>query len=113
MPQLAYAVSDLQQNVEQATVGDLVHANNVLNTAWRSVQQGQKLRFLDLGPDLTWEVQHSHPKAKPRRIPTDLGFAAIHDASFMGQPKGRFAECLLLNVMLYETLRRKSPDTPN
>merc|ERR1712012_1002763 len=33
MPQLAYSVSDLQQKVSQATVGDLVHANNVLNLA--------------------------------------------------------------------------------
>ena len=87
MPQLSYAVSDLQQKVEQATVADLAHANNVLSMALRSVQQEQKLKLLDTGSELTWEVHHSHPKAKPRRIPTDLGFAAVHDASFMGQQK--------------------------
>ena len=38
MPQLAYSVSDLQQKVSQATVGDLVHANNVLNMAKKNVE---------------------------------------------------------------------------
>ena len=66
---------------------------------------GQKLKFLDLGPDFTWEAQHSHPKVKPRRVPTDLGFAAIRDASFMGQPKegSQSAYCLMLcSTKLYE-----------
>ena len=45
MPQLAYSVSDLQQKVSQATVGDLVHANNVLNLAKKNVEDGQTLRF--------------------------------------------------------------------
>ena len=105
MPQLSYAVSHLQQQVEQATVSDLVHANNVLNMAKKSVQQGHRQKNLDWGPDLIWEVQHSHPKEKPRRIPKDLGFAAIHDASFMGQPKegSQSAYCLMLcSTKLYE-----------
>ena len=59
MPQLAYAVSDLQQKVAEATVGDLVHANNVLNAAKRQADQGQKLHFKDLGPEIRMDVKHS------------------------------------------------------
>ena len=43
MPQIAYSVSDLQQKVAEATIGDLIHANNVLNQAKKNVEQGQKL----------------------------------------------------------------------
>ena len=111
MPQLCYAVSDLQQKVAQATISDLAHANNVLHSAKRSVQQGQKLKFVDLGPDCRMEIQHSYRKHKPqnRRVTEDsqakLGFAAVHDASFMGQPKegSQSAYCLMLcSPRMYE-----------
>ena len=115
MPQLAYSVSDLQQKVAQATVGDLVHANNVLNAAKRQVAQGQKLNFKDLGPDvLRVDVQHSmkHIKTAKKKFSPftrlnfpNLGMAAVHDASFMGQPKegSQSAYCLMLcSTKLYE-----------
>ena len=108
MPQLAYAVSDLQQKVAKATVGDLVHANNVLNVAKRSVQQNQKLNFRDIGETPRMELQHSHrptKKSKPGRLVKGLGMAAVHDASFMGQPNdgSQSAYCLMLcSTKMYE-----------
>ena len=60
MPQLAYSVSDLQQKVSQATAGDLVHANNVLNLAKKNVEDGQVLRFPVLPEEIRMELQHSH-----------------------------------------------------
>jgi len=49
MPQLAYAVSDLQQKTSEATVHDLSHANRVLGLAkqWAKNNQ-QKLIFRPL-----------------------------------------------------------------
>ena len=103
MPQLAYSVSDLQQKVAKSTVGDLVHANNVLNQAKRQVAQGQKLLFQHLGVDTRIELQHSHRKPTKdkkvvRSFPKELGLAAVHDASFMGQPGegSQMAYCLML-----------------
>jgi len=100
MPQLAYNVSDLQQKVSEATIGDLIHANNVLNGAKRNAQMKQKLIFGDLGEDFGMHVHHAYnpsdsKKSKPKgkgkgRVQTklyDLGLAAVHDASFMGQPR--------------------------
>ena len=110
MPQLAYNVSDLQQKVAQATVGDLVHANNVLNLAKKNAQDGQKLIFADLGDDVTLQLQHScKRKSKAdrslRKLTSKLGMAAVHDASFMGQPGegSQSAYCLMLcSTNLYE-----------
>ena len=105
MPFLAYGVSGLQQKVADATVGNLVHANNVLHLAKRCVQQNQKLRFLDLGDDCRMELQHGHGKSNKKSNQCDLGFAAVHDASFMGQPKdaSQCAYCLLLcSTRMYE-----------
>ena len=87
MPFLAYSVSDLQQKVGEATVGDLVHANNILGIAKRSVQQGQKLKFMNFGHESV------------------IGMAAVHDASFMGQPKGGSQQAYALMICpteLYE-----------
>ena len=97
----------------QATVGDLVHANNVLNMAKRNVAQGQKLVFADLGPNTRLDLQHSlvhdhKTKRKPGSIRLkfpELGLAAVHDASFMGQPNegSQYAYCLMLcSTDLYE-----------
>ena len=109
MPQIAYAVSDLQQKVAQAEVNDLVHANNVLFAAKRHAKQGQKLLFQDLGPDVRLEVQHSGGKrskfTKTKLAYPNLGLAAVHDASFMGQPGegSQSAYCLVLcSTKLYE-----------
>ena len=68
MPQLAYSVSDLQQKVSQATVGDLVHANNVLNLAKKNVEDGQVLRFPVLPEEIRMELQHSHDP-RPEKTP--------------------------------------------
>ena len=110
MPQLAYAVSDLQQRVAEAKIGDLVHANNVLHGAMRNVQMGQKLKFLPLGDDVRLELHHSDTTRKGqsrkyRRLPANLGLAAVHDASFMQQPKegSQAAYCLMLcSTKMYE-----------
>ena len=111
MPQITYSVSDLQQKVSEATVGDLVHANNVLNLAKRHVNQGQKLVFKDLGGDSRLEMQHSNrqPSKKgflpAKQLPRGIGMAAVHDASFMGQPRegSQSAYCLMLcSTKLYE-----------
>ena len=111
MPQLAYSVSDLQQRVAEATIGDLVHANNVLASAKRQVAMGQVLQFKDLGDDVRVEVHHSCKAGKHHRSQSKklnfpyLGLAAVHDASFMGQPKegSQGAYCLMLcSTKLYE-----------
>ena len=73
---LAYEVSDLQQKVTEATVGNLVHANKVLSLAKRCVQQDQKLRFLDLGIDCRLGLQHGHSKSRRPLEDDELGFAA-------------------------------------
>ena len=121
MPQLSYLVSDLQQKVAIATVKDLVHANYVLRKAkhWALVDK-QKLVFRDLGPNVTMSWEHSMPKKKNKenRGPNTyksltkqmhnqggLGMAAVHDASFMQQPKdgSQSAYCLMLcSTDLYE-----------
>ena len=119
MPQLCYLVSDLQQKVAISTVGDLVHANNVLNQAKRwALQNKQCLSFKDLGPNACNNVRldtyHSYqaPKKKKQRMPfpasllqQNLGLAAVHDASFMGQPNdgSQSAYCLMLcSTQMYE-----------
>ena len=110
MPQICYAVSDLQQKVAEATVGDLVHANNVLNQAKRQVNENQKLRFLQLGDTCGIQIQHSdttrrHHKRQQHTVTTKLGMAAVHDASFMGQPRegSQSAYCLMLcSTQLFE-----------
>ena len=110
MPQISYDVSDLQQKVAESTVGDLVHANNVMNAAKRQAHQGQKILFQQLGEDVRLEVQHSDKtrdkaRGKIKRLPVGLGMAAVHDASFMGQPKegSQSAYCLMLcSTKLYE-----------
>ena len=107
MPQLAYSVSDLQQKVSQATVGDLVHANNVLNLAKKNVEEGQTLRFPVLPEDIRMEMQHSHdprPEQTPKKERA-IGFGAIHDASFMGQPRDGSQQAyalMLAPIQLYE-----------
>ena len=107
MPQLAYSVSDLQQKVSQATVGDLVHANNVLNLAKKNVEDGQTLRFPVLPENIRMEMQHSHdprPEQTPKKERA-IGFGAIHDASFMGQPRDVSQQAyalMLAPTQLYE-----------
>ena len=107
MPQLAYSVSDLQQKVSEATVGDLVHVNNILNLAKKNVDDGQTLRFPILPDQVRMEVQHSH-EMKPEKTPKKeraIGFGAIHDASFMGQPRDGSQQAyalMLAPTQLYE-----------
>lgn len=48
MPPLSYSVSDLPQNVETATVGNLPHANNGLSIAKKGLSVGQQLKLLHL-----------------------------------------------------------------
>ena len=94
MPQLSYAVSDLQPKTDQATVHDLTNANNVLNCAkqWASVDK-QKLVFRPFDCDVSMAVvMAEHDKHKRKKRANErlkkLGLAAVHDASFMGQPGG-------------------------
>ena len=89
MPQLAYSVYDTQQKASHAPVGDLVHANNVLNMANKNVEDRQVLRFPVLPEEIRMELQHSHAP-RPEKTPKQeraLGFGAVHDASFMWQPR--------------------------
>ena len=119
MPQLSYSVSDLQQRVATATVGDLMRANNVLNSAKRDVSRGQKLHFKDLGQQdhVRWDVQHSHKSSRSKTsgaswkhtsvncLPKALGMSAVHDASSMGQlgEGSQSAYCIMLSsTQLYE-----------
>jgi hypothetical protein len=92
MPQLSYAVSDLQQKTADATVHDLCHANNVLSLAKKwAAQDKQKLRFRAFSGDVCVSLvmpkdkdkSKKWKKAEDRRI--RLGIGAIHDASFMQQ----------------------------
>lgn len=48
MPQLPYAVSDLHQNVDIATIGDVIHAKHVLCLAKKLVAAGHKWQVLHL-----------------------------------------------------------------
>ena len=57
MPQLSYAVSDLQQRTGQATVKDLHAANKLVKEAQEIVQAGHKLRFPVLPSMHTTQVQ--------------------------------------------------------
>ena len=91
MPQLSYAVSDLQQRTAEATVHDLCHANNVLGLAkrWAS-EDKQKLKFLPLSGDAAVDCVYHEQSAKTRKQKDQsrrirLGIGAIHDASFMQQ----------------------------
>ena len=98
---------NLQQKVSQATVGDLVHANNVLNMAKKNVEDGQVLRFPVLPGEIRLELQHSHdprPDMTPKKERA-IGFGAIHDASFMGQPNDGSQQAyalMLAPTQLYE-----------
>ena len=92
MPQLAYHVSDLQQKTSKATVHDLVHANKVTEWArqWALVDK-QKLKFLPFKGDVSVGVMYSeHDKDRRRNRQGErlkkLGLAAVHDASWGGQP---------------------------
>ena len=92
MPQLAYSVSDLQQKTSKATVHDLHHCNKVFEWCkrWALIDK-QRLKFLPFkGPvsvDMVYTEhdsnKRSHRKAERLR---KLGLAAVHDASFAGQP---------------------------
>ena len=91
MPQLAYAVSDLQQKTATATVHDLHHANKVLE--WNkklALQEKQRLEFLPLkgniSVDMVYSEHDAHRRArKQAERCKKLGLAAVHDASFAGQ----------------------------
>ena len=92
MPQLAYAVSDLQQRASCATIHDLVHANNVLSLAKKWAESdSQKLVFRPFSGDVALNavVKEGNGKSKHRRNLVRLrriGVGAVHDASFMQQP---------------------------
>lgn len=59
MPRLSYSVSDLPHTVEIATVGDLIHANQILNFAKTCVIKGHNLQFLHLDHDrLSWRLSY-------------------------------------------------------
>lgn len=86
-PKIAYSVSDLQQKVDIAKVGDLVHAHNILNLAKKLVENGHRLKFLHLPTD------------------EEIGMTANHVASFMGQPNeaSQQAHAILLSTTkIYE-----------
>lgn len=90
MPQLSYSVSDLQQNVDIAMVGDLIHAKDIHNLATQAVINGHTLQLLHLDQDLCLGVPVTE-KYNKHRLPSSnmdlsLGMAAAHDASFMCQP---------------------------
>lgn len=92
MPQLSYSVSDLQQEVDIATVGDLIHANHVRNLAKKGLAEGHRLKLLHPHSTLYLNLALTHAH-KTRNLVVDtsdkylhLGMAAVHAASFMGQP---------------------------
>jgi hypothetical protein len=91
MPQLSFHVSDLQQKTKSATIHELVHANRVLDWAQQWVNRDKvKLRFLPLKGDVNvnlvyTEQQDSRYQRQQARM-QKLGLAAIHDASWGGQP---------------------------
>jgi hypothetical protein len=91
MPELCYAVSDLQQKTAIATVHDLCHCNNVLNFAkkWALIDK-QKLVFRPFSGDCALKCVASGEKPKKNQDRLNklkkLGIGAVHDASFMGQP---------------------------
>ena len=91
MPQLAHSVSYLQQKTNQATIHDLMHANNVSRLAQKwALQDKQKLIFRPFLPDskVNLTLQHSEGKKKKWsgiQPGTEVGLAAIADASFMQQ----------------------------
>ena len=92
MPQFAYSVSDLQQKTSKATVHDLHHANEV--TDWvkgLALVDKQKLKFLPFKGNVSVDMVYSeHDSNKRARKQAErlkkLGLAAVHDASFAGQP---------------------------
>ena len=89
MPQLAYSVSDLQQKTNQATIHDLMHANNVLRLAQKlALQDKQKLIFRPLlfGSKVNLTLHHSKgekQKWSENKSGIEVGLAAIADASLM------------------------------
>ena len=91
MPQLSYAVSDLQQKTASATVHDLHHANKVMDWTKRwALQDKQKLKFLPFKGNISVDMVYSEHDSQ-RRVRKQaerckkLGLAAVHDASFAGQ----------------------------
>jgi len=93
MPQLAYHVSDLQQKTKSCTVHDLAHANKVTEWAKKwALEDHQKLKFLPFKGDVSLNMVYSErdPNSRSKRQldrKKRLGLAAIHDASFGGQPE--------------------------
>ena len=91
MPQLSFHVSDLQQKTKSATKHELVHANRVLDWAQQWVNRDKiKLRFLplkgDVNVNLVYTEQQDSRYQKQQARMQKLGLAAIHDASWGGQP---------------------------
>ena len=93
MPQLSYAVSDLQQKTQIATVHDLCHANNILALAkrWAELDK-QQLVFRPFDGDVSVncvvkELDKSSRKKKQTERKQALGLGAVHDAAFMQQPQ--------------------------
>lgn len=69
MPRRSYSVLDLQQTVERATVGDLIHANHILNWANKLVLNGHTLQFPHLDQDLCLGVSVTEKyKKEPHTI---------------------------------------------
>ena len=93
MPQLSYAVSDLQQKTQIATVHDLCHANNILALAkrWAELDK-QQLVFRPFNGDVSVncvvkELDKSSRKKKQIERKQAIGLGAVHDAAFMQQPQ--------------------------
>ena len=93
MPQLSYAVSDLQQRTAVATVHDLSHANNILALAkrWAELDKQQLVLRPSEGDVcvncVIKEFDKSSRKKKQTERKQALGLGAVHDAAFMQQPQ--------------------------
>lgn len=113
-----YAVVYRQHRVDITTMGDLIHATNRLIFA-APVEERHRLRRLHLEHELprnvgiTENAVHNASKAEYPSVARRLDMAAVHDASFVGQPaeSSQHACALLLPTtrLLRRNRQRPSP----
>lgn len=106
LPPLAYAVSCLQQKLDDATIGQLRHANTGLSTAKGSLGEGHLPRCRHVGQhnilNLDISATHiydTHAHTPPNNTHNHLGIAAVPGALCLRNPAGSphqvYALCVL------------------